>query len=217
MRMASSFAPFALWLQEHGLFYYRRARIVRFEMLDEDPQEPATDIDVREASEEDLRVLAALQNRDATEWLAKRARGALCLVARSGPTRLGNLWITRSAEPMTEVNHVLEVSRDPEAAYLFDGYVLPLYRGTGVLRTLLRSAKRWSRLQGLVRLYAAFARDNRVSEHALRRAGFVTIVGDVIVLRVLGREWKSVRVRRGASMVDVLSAGPSSQRAHTRT
>jgi GNAT superfamily N-acetyltransferase len=111
---------------------------------------------------------------------------------------------------MTEVNHVVDVSRDAAGAYMFDGYVLPAHRRKGALRALLRSSKGWALQHGISRLYAAFARENHVSEHALLTAGFGTIVGDVSILRVLGREWKWVRLPRRMPIFDVLSAdGPS--------
>ena len=184
--------------------YYRRARVVRCDTTGADAREPAMGLDVQEASEEDIRALASMQNRSPGEWLARRAQGTICLLARRGPERLGYLWITRSAEMMTEVNHVVDVSRDAAGAYLFDGYVLPEHRRKGVLRTLLNSSKQWATQHGLSRLYAAFARENRASEHALHTAGFTTVVGEIGVIRVLHREYKWVRLPHGMLPFNVL-------------
>src|SRR6267378_4384605 len=206
MRMRSRLDPLARLLQARGLFYYRRARVVRCDALDIDSGDPRNGVEVQEASEEDFHRLAAMLNERAAEWPGRRAKGMVCLVARSGPVPLGYLWITRSPEVMTEVDHVIDVSRDAAGAYMFDGYVLPAHRRKGVLRTLLGSSKRWAAQCGVSRLYSAFARENKVSEHALLTAGFVTVVGDVGILRLLGREWKWVRLPHGGSIFDILGA-----------
>ena len=210
-RIRSGIVSGVRWLGDRGLFYYRRARVVRCDALDVDAGEPGMDLEVHEASEEDLRLLASAQNRSPAEWLTRRAQGTICLLARRGPARLGYLWITRSAEMMTEVNHVVDVSRDAAGAYMFDGYVLPEHRRKGVLRTLLRSSKEWARQHGISRLYAAFARENRASEHALHAAGFTTIVGDIGLIRVFHREWKWVRLPHGMLIFNVLGADGTSR------
>lgn len=204
MRVPSGFVSAAQWLRDRGLLYYRCARVVRCDTLEVPAADPEVEVDVREASDEDLRLLAPLENNIATDWLERKAQGSVCLVALSGSAHQGYQWITRSAEEMTEVSHVIDVSRDAWGAYLFDSYVLPSFRGKGVFRTLVRSSKRWALQQGLSRLYAAFARDNHISEHAFRKAGFVTIVGDVVLFRLLNREWKRVRHPHGMPIVDVL-------------
>lgn len=207
----------AEWLRMRGLLYFRRARVVRCELSAADRDEPQEGIEVREASEQDIRALAAALGRESADWMAKRAQGALCIVAWSGQARLGYLWITRSAELMSEVHQILDVSRDPGAVYLFDGYVLPANRRKGALRTLLHASKRWARQQGLSRLYAAFARENRVSEQALLRAGFATVVADVGFLSVLGHEWKWLRTPQGPSGPNVLpSDAPGGSRRYRR-
>jgi len=198
-------------LGDRGWFYYRRARVVRCDAPDADAGDPESDVDVQEASEEDLRHFASMQNRTPAEWLARRAQGTICLLARRGPTRLGYLWITRSAELMIEVNHVVDVSRDAAGAYMFDGYVAPEHRRQGVLRELLRSSKRWAVQHDISRLYAAFARENRVSEHALHAAGFTTVVGDIGILRLAHREWKWVRLPHDTSMINVLGVERASR------
>ncbi|HYT00812.1 MAG TPA: GNAT family N-acetyltransferase [Thermoplasmata archaeon] len=203
-RVASVMASLAQRLRDRDLLYWKRARVVRCDALGGD-EPPATPVDARVASEEDLHRLASMQGRSEGDWLSRRARGVMCLVAWSGPAPIGYLWITRSAELMTEVNHVLDVSRDPAGAYLFDGYVFPSHRRQGVLRGLLQSSKRWGAQRGLSRLYAAFTRDNHVSEHALHRAGFQAVVGDISLLRVLHREWKWIRIPHGTPVVGVLS------------
>lgn len=203
------------WLGARGLLYWRRVRVVRCSRLEVEAAEPGPRPDVREASDEDLRRLAAMHGLGVAEWRARRGQGSICLVARSGTALLGYLWITRSAERMAEVNHTLDVSRDASGAYLFDGYVLPAHRRKGVLHALLRSSKTWAAQHGLARLYAAFARENHVSEHALEREGFTTIVGDVGILRVLNREWKWIRLPREAPVIDILNAtGPPRAAPH---
>lgn len=204
-RIASAMASVAQQLRDRDLVYWKRARVVRCDALGRD-EPPATPLGAREASEDDLHLLASMQGHLVGDWLSRRARGVVCLAAWSGSEPLGYLWITRSSELMIEVNHVLDVSRDPAGAYLFDGYVFPSHRRKGVLGELLQSSKRWGAQRGVSRLYAAFTRDNRVSERALHRAGFQAVVGDISLLRVLHREWKWIRIPHGTPVAGVLSA-----------
>lgn len=206
-RIRSAWGSFARWSQARGLLYWRRARVVGYEVTSRDAHEPEAPFEVTEASRQDLLRLAAMMHVDGTEWQDRIARGNVCLVARSGPSLLGHLWISRSSELMREVGRTLDVTRDPHGAYLYDGYVLPEHRRRGVLRTLLGCSKRWAQERGILRLYAAFARDNHASGRALAQAGFTAVVGDVGILRVLTLEWKWVRFPEGLPLVDVLTAG----------
>ena len=211
-RLRSAFLPLIDWLRNRDLLTYRRVRLVRCDRAE--PQWGAEiPLNVSEAGEEDLNILGRAQHVATTDWATRQERGVVCLVARSGSSPVGYLWITRSAELMIEVHHVVDVSRDPGGAYMFDGYVLPAHRRKGVLSTLLEESKRWARERNISRLYAAFTRDNHVSERALLRAGFVTVVGDVDMIRVLGWEWKRVRVPSGSRMSEVLRAEGLSARA----
>lgn len=210
-RFGSVLSSLREWLRSHGIFDFRRARVVCRGVPATRGPSPTTGIVIREASAEDMRAVSAARPCDASEWLARSAHGNVCLVACSGSEVLGYVWISRSRELMTEVNHVVDVSRDGAGIYLFDGFVFPSHRRKGVLRTLLTSAMAWARDHGAARVYAAFARENHASERALIQAGFVTVVGDVSRLLVLGREWKRVRVPRGSPWSGLLSAAPSSQ------
>ncbi len=206
VRLASTRAALRHWLRSHGVFYFRRARVVCRSVPEVLERRPGAGTDIREASAADLRALAAAQAWDASEWLDRRARGDVCLVACSGPAYLGYVWISRTREVMAEVDHVLDVSRDPGGVYLFDGYVFPPHRRQGVLRALLATSMDWARVRGASRAYAGFVRENHASERALGQAGFVTVLGDVSLLRVLGREWKWIRVPSGRPWAVVLGA-----------
>ncbi len=202
-RMKVAYGAFRERAGERGLFYFRRARVVCWDAA-LGGESRAVVVTVHEASEEDLRRLAAAMGRGPSDFLARRERGSVCLVARSGTEYAGCVWISRSAELMVEVHRVLDVSRDSQGAYLFDGFVLPAFRGRGILRALLGACQRWAVAHRLSRLYTAFTRENRVSERALRASGFATVVGDVGVVRVLGREWTWARLRTGAPFGEVL-------------
>lgn len=208
VRIPSLGVSVARWFRERGIVYYRAARVVRCDDLETGDDAPNSEPSVEEACEEDLRALASPVDGALPEWLARVARGAVCLVARSHAERLGYVWITRKAHPITEVGYLLDVSREPSTVYLFDGYVLPEHRRQGALRALLTACKRWAKRNGVSRLYAAFARDNAISEHTLRRAGFVTAVADVVLLRVLTWEWKRVRAPEGVLPITIVP-GPT--------
>lgn len=198
-------------LGERGVVYFRRARVVCCDAVRIGEENSAAAVTVHEATAEDLRQLSAAMGRDPSELPERQKRGRICLVARSGTECLGCVWISRSAETMTEVHRVLDVSQDPQGAYLFDGFVVPAWRGKGVLRALLAACRAWAASSGVSRLYAAFTRENHVSERALVAMGFTNVVGDVTVLRVLGMERNWVRLEQDAPMADVLRATGASQ------
>ncbi len=215
-RMRAAYGAFRQRTAERGLFYFRRARVVCWDAALGGESRAAAVI-VHEASQDDLRRLAAAMGRAPSDFLARRERGSVCLVARSGTDYIGCVWISRSAELMVEVRRVLDVSRDPQGAYLFDGYVLPAFRGRGILRAILGACQGWATAHRLSRLYTAFTRENRISERALRATGFATVVGDVGVVCVLGREWTWARLRTGAPFGEVLRTPTPSRPASDST
>jgi GNAT superfamily N-acetyltransferase len=211
LRLPRSLPRGLRWLHHKRVAYYRRARVVRCDSLDLDSRSPDIPIEIREASEEDLRRLAPMEENSAAEWLVLRARGSVCFVARSGREDVGYLWVTRSPHGMSEVDHVFDVSHDPFGAYLFSGYTLPAFRGKGVLRTLIMHAKVWARDRGISRLYSAFVAENEVSRHVLDRAGFHAVVGEIVVLCIAGREWKWISHPGGTPVPDVLRVDGSAR------
>lgn len=190
-------------LRDWNLLYYRSVRVYRCDRLEDTSEGSRTDIEVVEAKETDVWLLAPMQRSSAAEWFARLASGHSCLIARSELGDLGYLWLTTGLHYVQEVDHVVDVSHDPEGAYLHDAYVLPDARNQGVFRTLVHSAKEWARARGLSTLYAAVARDNEISKRAFESTGFTRVVGQVTLLRVRNHEWK--RVRRRSGVVDVLA------------
>src|SRR5213083_2397007 len=185
MRVPSWSIPLAQWLRNHQLLYARWVRIY-------------------EAKDEDIRRLAAMVSSSPEAWLGRQTRGSVCLIAQSGTTYRGYLWITRGTHLVREVNHVVNVSRDPSGAYIHNVFVMPDSRRMGIFGALVAAAKQWAEARGLSRLYTTIARDNEASERAHRAAGFRTVAGSVTVLRVGSHEWKRVSRPKGTRVVDLL-------------
>jgi len=205
MRIPSWAVPLARWLRDYRLLYFRTVRVYECDVSAVATRKPAIEIEVFEAKEEEIRRLAALVSSAPADWIARQARGSTCLIARAGSTYHGYLWITRGAHLVREVDHSVNVSRDPSGAYIHNVFVMPESRRLGIFGALVEAAKGWAQARGLSRLYTSIARDNDVSERAHRAVGFRTVVGSVTVFRVGRREWKHVSRRQWVPGFDVLS------------
>jgi len=204
MRVPSWSIPVAQWLRNHNLLYARWVRIYEADTSAVSPQRPTVDVEIFEAKDQDIRRLAAMVSSSPEAWLGRQTRGSVCLIARSGTTYRGYLWITRGTHLVREVNHVVNVSRDPSGAYIHNVFVMPDSRRLGIFGALVAAAKQWAEARGLSRLYTTIARDNEASERAHRAAGFRTVAGSVTVLRVGNHEWKRVSRPKGTHVVDLL-------------
>src|SRR5437762_1792866 len=132
MRVPSWSMPLAHWLRNHQLLYARWVRIYEADTSAVSPQRPTVDVEIFEAKDEDIRRLAAMVSSSPEAWLGRQTRGSVCLIARSGTTYRGCLWITRGTHLVREVNHVVNVSRDPSGAYIHIVFIMPDSRRMGI-------------------------------------------------------------------------------------
>src|SRR5438309_117990 len=95
MHVPSWSIPVAQWLRNHNLLYARWVRIYEADTSAVSPQRPTVDVEIFEAKDEDIRRLAAMVSSSPEAWLGRQTRGSVCLIARSGTTYRGYLWITR--------------------------------------------------------------------------------------------------------------------------
>src|SRR5437764_193344 len=126
MRIPSWAVPLARWLRDYRLLYFRTVRVYECNVSAVATRKPAIEIEVFEAKEEDIRRLAALVSSAPADWIGRQARGSTCLIARAGSTYHGYLWITRGIHRVREVDHIVNVSRDPSGAYIHNVFVLNL-------------------------------------------------------------------------------------------
>ena len=205
MRIPSWAVPLARWLRDYRLLYFRTVRVYECNVSAVTTRKPAIEIEVFEAKEEDIRRLAALVSSAPADWIGRQARGSTCLIARAGSTYHGYLWITRGMHRVREVDHIVNVSRDPSGAYIHNVFVMPESRRLGIFGALVEAAKGWAQARGLTRLYTSIARDNDTSERAHRAVGFRTVVGSITVFRVGRRQWKHLSRPQWGNGFDLLS------------
>jgi GNAT superfamily N-acetyltransferase len=108
--------------------------------------------------------------------------GCIGLAAWRGDRPVGYAWVAPEMRP--------EVSRcplelPPHAAYLWDLYVVPAERGTGVGSTLATARLRVARELGRIEGWRMIAPDNTPSLRTLRRSGAPPrVVGEVRYLKL---------------------------------
>src|SRR5881396_2117774 len=197
MRVPSWSFPVARWLRDRRLLYVRTVRVYEADTSAISSPKSTVDVEIFEAKEDDIRRLAALVSSSPADWIARQTRGSTCLIARSGATYHGYLWITRKTHQVREVDHLVNVFQDPSAAYIHNVFVMPESRRMGIFGALVAAAKGWAESRGLTRLYTTIARDNEASEKAHQAVGFRTVAGSVTVLRVGSHEWKRVSRPKG--------------------
>src|SRR5213076_3038105 len=136
MRIPSWAVPLARWLRDYRLLYFRTVRVYECNVSAVATRKPAIEIEVFEAKEEDIRRLAALVSSAPADWIGRQARGSTCLIAQAGSTYHGYLWITRGMHRVREVDHIVNVSRDPSGAYIHNVFVMPESRRLGIFGAL---------------------------------------------------------------------------------
>lgn len=111
--------------------------------------------------------------------------GCTGLVAWRGPQPVGYAWVTTEMRP--EVSHCpLELPAG--AAYLWDLYVVPAERGSGVGTSLASERLRTARALGRTEGWRMITPDNVPSIRTLQRSGAATrVVGEMRYLKVGSR------------------------------
>lgn len=126
-----------------------------------------------------------LTRRELTRFRTLAARGHHCSVAWRGSRPIGYAWVALRMGP--EVSE-LPLSLPPEAAYLWDLYVVPEERNTGVGSALAVARLRVAREHGRSEGWRMIEPANAASLRTLARSGAgVREVGEMRYVKLLAR------------------------------
>jgi ribosomal protein S18 acetylase RimI-like enzyme len=109
------------------------------------------------------------------------------VVAKSGSETLGWAWIGYEQVHLAPLGRAIQL--DAGAAYLYDAYVRPGFRGRGIGRGLVRARCEHANGRGIERLLTHVLVGNEPSLRALRSAGFRTLGRTVFVRALTLRMW----------------------------
>ena len=122
--------------------------------------------------EDDVMLMASLQERTPREIERRMAAGHRAYVARVGGAAAGWGWVaTRSAE-IGELSMAFDIPQGDR--YLWNFVTLPTHRGKGVYPRLLDAIVR-AESREADRFWIAYAPENHASASGITKAGFVAI------------------------------------------
>ncbi len=148
---------------------------------------PPSGVTIRRAGSGDIERLATLASPLTMARLRRAAsRGRTCLVALRGGRPVGYTWISARLDPDLE-RYPLPLP--PNAAYLWDLYVVPEERDRGIGSALVSARLRHARVAGFRVGWRAIEDGNLASLRTLARTGgrSARVVGELSVEKILRR------------------------------
>lgn len=123
---------------------------------------------------------------------ATLARGRTCLVAWRSDRPVGYTWCSDRMEPDIEV-YPLPLPAD--AAYLWDLYVPPAERSSGIGTALASARLRWAHARGLRRAWRVIRPSNAPSLRTVDKTsgGRARVLGEVRYVKLLDRSFATYR------------------------
>lgn len=122
--------------------------------------------------------------RDLPRFRSLVAAGRHCLVAWRGARPIGYAWVAESLGPDVTL---CPFPLPPKAAYLWDLYVLPAERGSGVGSALASARIRTARERGFREGWRTIAPSNHASLRTLHKTGGPRVVGELRFVKLLTR------------------------------
>lgn len=183
-----------LWQAVAELSIHRLVRwgriLVIVQRLDEFREvAPPMGITIRRATEADLPALGEMMSRREVERFGDYvARGRCCFVAWEGERPVGYAWnADRFSSDMTAT--ACPLALPPTASYLWNLYVVPRRRGSGVGSALASARLRLARDRGLKEGWTMIAPSNYASLRAIAKtAGPNTrVIGELRFVKLLTR------------------------------
>jgi GNAT superfamily N-acetyltransferase len=168
---------------------YRRARmLVIAQSLDgtrETPMPAGVTIALANASDIE-RLGGMVGERDLRLFRDRRAAGRTCLIAWRDGRPIGYTWFSDRVGPDVTV---CPLPLPPHAAYLYDLYVVPAERSSGVGSALVSARLRLARERGFTEGWRMIAVGNRASFRTVdKTSGAGTrVIGEMRYLKVLDR------------------------------
>ncbi len=168
---------------------YRRARMVVIaQTLDGVRETPVpAGVTIGTASAADIDRLAEITGaRDLRLFRARHVAGRTCLIAWRAGRPIGYTWFSDRVGPDVTI---CPLPLPPNAAYLYDLYVVPAERGSGVGSALVSARLRLARERGFTEGWRMIAVGNRASLRTVdKTAGVGTrVVGEMRYLKLLDR------------------------------
>ncbi|MGZ8391256.1 MAG: N-acetyltransferase family protein [Gemmatimonadales bacterium] len=167
---------------------FRRSHLVIFaQSLDTSPHiPPPAGVRIAPVCDADWPALSSLvTQRDLARFRALIAAGRHCVVAWRGSEPIGYGWVTERLGPDVTA---CEFELPPHAAYLWDLYVIPSERSSGVGTALASARLRTARALGFSEGWRMIAPSNGASLRTLVRTGSGTrVVGELRFVKVLSR------------------------------
>jgi GNAT superfamily N-acetyltransferase len=168
---------------------YRRDRMVLLaQPLDSIREASKPDgVTITVASRRDFALLSELASaRDIELFRARHDAGRTCLMAWRDGRPIGYTWFSERITPDVSV---CPIPLPPNAAYLYDLFVLPAERGTGVGSALVSARLRLARERGFTEGWRMISVDNRASLRTVEKTGGkgTRVVGEMSYVKVLDR------------------------------
>jgi ribosomal protein S18 acetylase RimI-like enzyme len=149
---------------------------------------------IARATERDVPALSALVGqREVTRFRDLIARGRHCLIAWRNEQPVGYTWVSAGIGPDVSV-WPLPFQFPSDAAYLWNLYVLPSERSSGIGTALARARLQLARELGFKEGWRMVAPTNRASLRTVQKSGPGTrVVGELNFVQLLGRTWGRFR------------------------
>jgi GNAT superfamily N-acetyltransferase len=148
--------------------------------------QPPAGVVITAVTESDWTAMATfITGRELVRFRALASNGRHCLVAWRGAQPIGYAWVAESLGPDVTLT---PFPLPPDAAYLWDLYVVPAERRNGIGSALASARIRKARDLGFREGWRMIAPSNRPSLRTLHRTGEeIRIVGELRFIKVLRR------------------------------
>jgi ribosomal protein S18 acetylase RimI-like enzyme len=171
---------------------FRAGRVIVFAHRLEDRLEPGTPpgVEIRNAGLGDVRALASIAGRREADRAEKLlTNGRHCLIAWRGDQPVGYAWVADHAGPDIIV-WPMPFDLPAGAAYLWNLYVLPRERSSGIGSALALARLRLARERGFQEGWRMVAPSNGASLRTVRKSATSTrVVGEVRFVQLFSRAY----------------------------
>ncbi len=184
------FGELGLLIAERSVhLLFRRDRMVVVAQTLDSIRETATPkgVSVTVAKREDIDSLSELASRsDIQLFRARHDAGAICLLAWRDGRPLGYTWISERIGPDITI---CPLSLPTNAAYLYDLYVAPAERSSGIGSVLVVARLRWARERGFAEGWRMVSVNNHASLRTVEktRGEGTRVVGEMSYVKILDR------------------------------
>ncbi len=153
--------------------------------LDElEPRGAPAGVEIRPLEGSPDQLSSILTSRARERFDARLLANRICLVAWRGEDPVGYTWISPAIDPRVEE---LPLALPPDAAYMWDLFVLRSERGSGIGSALTSARLEWGRQAGYAKGWRAISPTNRPSIRTAEKTGRMQVLGEIRIRRTFGR------------------------------